>query len=111
MSNEAYIVSAARTPIGSFQGALSKVQATELGAIAIDNGTVLLSDPALAQRLEVGDVVQAHAGSPAMSRWAAGVATPPRSVRMRSAVRKQSAARVSVVLAVPMLAMEPAPQR
>jgi acetyl-CoA C-acetyltransferase len=35
MTREAYIVGAARTPIGSFLGALSKVPATSLGAIAI----------------------------------------------------------------------------
>jgi acetyl-CoA C-acetyltransferase len=35
MSREVVIASAARTPIGSFQGALSSVKATELGAIAI----------------------------------------------------------------------------
>ena len=33
--NEAVILSAARTPIGKFQGALSGVAATKLGAIAI----------------------------------------------------------------------------
>jgi acetyl-CoA C-acetyltransferase len=32
---EVYIVSAVRTPIGSFQGSLSSIKATELGAIAI----------------------------------------------------------------------------
>ena len=35
MSREVVIASAARTPIGSFQGALSSVKATELGAAAI----------------------------------------------------------------------------
>ncbi len=35
MSKEAWIVSAARTPVGSFNGALSKLPASELGAIAI----------------------------------------------------------------------------
>ncbi|WP_045117498.1 thiolase family protein [Plesiocystis pacifica] len=35
MSREVVIVSAARTPIGSFQGALSKLPAVELGATAI----------------------------------------------------------------------------
>jgi acetyl-CoA C-acetyltransferase len=35
MSGEVVIASAARTPIGSFMGALSSVQATELGATAI----------------------------------------------------------------------------
>ncbi|CCE62336.1 hypothetical protein TPHA_0C01800 [Tetrapisispora phaffii CBS 4417] len=35
MSNKVYIVSTARTPIGSFQGALSAKTAVELGAIAV----------------------------------------------------------------------------
>src|SRR5690242_9505628 len=35
MSREVVIASAARTPIGSFQGALASVPATKLGAIAI----------------------------------------------------------------------------
>ncbi|PRP93800.1 Acetyl-CoA acetyltransferase [Enhygromyxa salina] len=35
MSREVVIASAARTPIGSFQGALAKVSGTELGSIAI----------------------------------------------------------------------------
>ena len=35
MSKSVYIVSAARTPIGSFNGALASVQAPHLGATAI----------------------------------------------------------------------------
>ena len=35
MNKEVFIVSAARTPIGSFMGGLSTVPATQLGAIAI----------------------------------------------------------------------------
>ena len=35
MSKEIYIVAAARTPIGSFMGALSSIPATKLGSIAI----------------------------------------------------------------------------
>ena len=35
MSKEVYIVSAVRTPIGSFLGGLSSIPATQLGAIAI----------------------------------------------------------------------------
>jgi acetyl-CoA C-acetyltransferase len=35
MHNEVYIISAVRTPIGSFGGHLSSLSATELGAIAI----------------------------------------------------------------------------
>ncbi|XP_065359327.1 acetyl-CoA acetyltransferase, cytosolic [Calliphora vicina] len=34
-SNEVYIVAAARTPIGSFNGSLSKLKASDLGAIVI----------------------------------------------------------------------------
>jgi acetyl-CoA C-acetyltransferase len=32
--NEVFIVSAARTPVGSFKGSLSKLSATQLGSIA-----------------------------------------------------------------------------
>ena len=35
MSSEVYIVGAARTPVGSFQGALANQKAPELGAHAI----------------------------------------------------------------------------
>ena len=35
MNKEVYIVSAVRTPMGSFMGGLSTVPATQLGAIAI----------------------------------------------------------------------------
>ena len=33
---EAVILSAARTPVGKFQGSLSSVPATELGAVAVN---------------------------------------------------------------------------
>src|SRR6184192_799827 len=35
MMNDVVIVSAARTPVGKFQGALSELSAVELGAIAV----------------------------------------------------------------------------
>ena len=35
MSKEVYIISAVRTPIGSFMGGLSTLSATKLGAVAI----------------------------------------------------------------------------
>ena len=35
MSKEVYIVSAVRTPLGSFGGTLAGISATKLGAIAI----------------------------------------------------------------------------
>ena len=42
MSKEVYIVAAARTPMGSFNGSLSSVPATQLGAIAINCDVVPL---------------------------------------------------------------------
>lgn len=35
--NEVFIVSATRTPIGSFRGTLSSLSATQLGAVAIES--------------------------------------------------------------------------
>ncbi|NBU47714.1 MAG: acetyl-CoA C-acetyltransferase, partial [Flavobacteriales bacterium] len=35
MSKEVFIVSAVRTPMGSFMGSLSSISATELGSVAI----------------------------------------------------------------------------
>ncbi|MCZ6642840.1 MAG: acetyl-CoA C-acetyltransferase, partial [Gammaproteobacteria bacterium] len=36
MTNEVFILAAARTPVGSFQGSLSQFSAPELGAHAIE---------------------------------------------------------------------------
>ncbi len=60
-----YIVSAARTPIGKFGGALAGVPATELGAVAIRAAVERTGlDPATAEVDEVlmGQVLQAGAG-------------------------------------------------
>jgi acetyl-CoA C-acetyltransferase len=60
-----YLVSAARTPIGKFGGALSGVPATELGAIAIRAAVERAGlDPATAEIDDVlmGQVLQAGAG-------------------------------------------------
>ncbi len=60
-----YIVSAARTPIGRFGGALAGVPATELGAVAIRAAVERAGlDPATAEIDEVlmGQVLQAGAG-------------------------------------------------
>ena len=43
---EAVILSAARTPIGKFQGTLSSVPATQLGAIAVRAAVALTAAPA-----------------------------------------------------------------
>lgn len=63
MLKEVYIVSAVRTPIGSFLGSLSSIPATQLGAIAIrgalDKGNV---KPAMVNEVFMGNVLQAGVG-------------------------------------------------
>lgn len=57
------IVSAARTPIGSFMGALSTVPAPQLGATAIKGALNKINlDPALVNEVYMGNVVQAGVG-------------------------------------------------
>ena len=80
MSKEVVIVSAARTPIGSFLGALSTVTAPRLGAIAIKGALDKINlDPALVQEVIMGNVVQAGVGQ-APARQAAIYAGIPDTV-------------------------------
>lgn len=63
MSKEVYIVSAVRTPIGSFGGSLSSVSATKLGATAIKGALEKASiDPSLVDEVFMGCVLQAGLG-------------------------------------------------
>ena len=63
MNKEVVIVSAARTPIGSFLGALSTVSAPKLGAIAIKGALDKINlKPELVQEVLMGNVVQAGTG-------------------------------------------------
>ena len=60
---EVYIVSAVRTPIGSFLGSLSSVPAPKLGAIAIKGALEKINlDPKLVQEVYMGNVLQAGEG-------------------------------------------------
>ena len=63
MAKEVYIVSAVRTPMGSFLGGLSSIPATQLGAIAIkgaiERGSVA---PELIDEVFMGNVLQAGVG-------------------------------------------------
>jgi len=60
---EVYIVSAVRTPMGSFGGALKDFSATELGAIAIKGAVAKAGiDPAIVQEVLMGSVIQANLG-------------------------------------------------
>lgn len=63
MSKKVVIVSAARTPIGSFMGALSTVPAPKLGAAAIKGALDKINlDPKLVDEVLMGNVVQAGVG-------------------------------------------------
>ncbi|WP_378187955.1 acetyl-CoA C-acyltransferase [Aquimarina sp. W85] len=63
MSREVVIVSAARTPIGSFMGSLSTVPAVQLGATAIKGALDKINlDPKMIQEVIMGNVVQAGNG-------------------------------------------------
>lgn len=60
---EVVIVSAARTPVGKFQGALSGFSATELGAIAVREAVKRAKlDPAKVDECIMGNVVSAGLG-------------------------------------------------
>lgn len=63
MNKKVVIVSAARTPIGSFMGALSTVSAPKLGAAAIKGALDKINlDPKLVDEVLMGNVVQAGVG-------------------------------------------------
>ncbi|HOZ75012.1 MAG TPA: acetyl-CoA C-acyltransferase [Flavobacterium sp.] len=63
MSKKVVIVSAVRTPIGSFMGALSTVTASHLGAAAIKGALNKINlDPNLVDEVIMGNVVQAGVG-------------------------------------------------
>ena len=63
MNKKVVIVSAVRTPIGSFMGALSTVTAPQLGAVAIKGALSKINlDPKLVDEVLMGNVVQAGVG-------------------------------------------------
>ncbi|MDO7136639.1 acetyl-CoA C-acyltransferase [Algibacter lectus] len=80
MSKEVVIVSAARTPIGSFLGSLSTIAAPKLGAIAIKGALDKINlKPELLDEVLMGNVVQAGTGQ-APARQAAIYAGIPNTV-------------------------------
>jgi len=63
MSSNVYIVSAARTPMGSFLGSLSSVPATKLGSTAISGALEMAGlDPKEIEEVYMGNVLQAGVG-------------------------------------------------
>lgn len=80
MNKKVVIVSAARTPIGSFMGALSTVSAPHLGAAAIKGALDKINlDPNLVDEVIMGNVIQAGVGQ-APARQAALYAGLPNTV-------------------------------
>lgn len=80
MSKKVVIVAAARTPIGSFLGALSTIPAPKLGAIAIKGALAQINlGPEHVQEVIMGNVVQAGTGQ-APARQAAIFAGIPDTV-------------------------------
>lgn len=69
---EVYIISAIRTPIGTFGGSLAGVSAIELGAIAVRGALEKAGvDPKLVQELFMGNVVSAGLGQAPATQVAA----------------------------------------
>ncbi|UYW02055.1 acetyl-CoA C-acyltransferase [Flavobacterium agricola] len=80
MSKKVVIVSAVRTPIGSFLGSLASVPATQLGATAIQGALAKINlDPKYVDEVLMGNVIQAGEGQ-APARQAALKAGIPNTV-------------------------------
>ncbi|MBC5837795.1 acetyl-CoA C-acyltransferase [Flavobacterium muglaense] len=99
MNKRVVIVSAVRTPIGSFMGGLSTVSAPKLGAIAIKGAMDRINlDPKLVDEVYMGNVVQAGVGQ-APARQAAVYAGLPDSVACTTINKVCASGMKSVMLA------------
>ncbi|MDI1316994.1 acetyl-CoA C-acyltransferase [Flavobacterium sp.] len=97
MNKKVVIVSAVRTPIGSFMGSLSTVEATKLGAAAIKGALNKINlDPNLVDEVIMGNVVQAGTGQ-APARQAALYAGLPNTV-IATAINKVCASGMKAVM-------------
>jgi acetyl-CoA C-acetyltransferase len=77
MSKNVVIVSAARTPIGSFMGGLSSFTAAQLGSLAIKGALEKINlNPELVQEVLMGNVVQAGVGQAPARQAALGAGIP-----------------------------------
>lgn len=97
MNKKVVIVSAARTPIGSFMGSLSTVSAPHLGAAAIKGALAKINlDPNLVDEVIMGNVIQAGVGQ-APARQAALFAGLPNTV-IATTVNKVCASGMKAVM-------------
>jgi acetyl-CoA C-acetyltransferase len=100
MSKEVYIVSAVRTPLGSFGGVLAGVPSTKLGAIAIKGALDKIKlDPTLVNEVFMGSVLQANLGQ-APARQAAKFAGLPDNVNCTTINKVCASGMKSISLAV-----------
>ena len=96
---EVVIVSAVRTPIGSFLGALSEISASKLGATAIKGALEKINlDPNLVDEVFMGNVVQAGVGQ-APAKQAAIYAGLPDSIPCTTVNKVCSSGMKSIALA------------
>ncbi|CAA7386885.1 acetyl-CoA C-acyltransferase [Chryseobacterium fistulae] len=82
---EVFIVSAVRTPMGSFMGSLSTVPATKLGTVAVKGALDKINlDPKDVQEIYMGNVLQAGEGQAPARQVALGaglsIATPSTTI-------------------------------
>ena len=97
--NEVVIVSAVRTPIGSFGGKLSKISATKLGSYAIKGAIDKISlDNKLIDEVYMGNVMQANLGQ-APARQAAIFAGLPHNIPCTTVNKVCSSGMKSIMLA------------
>lgn len=97
MSTEVVIVSAVRTPIGSFGGSLSEVSATQLGAVAVKAAVEKAGiAPEVVNEVIMGSVLQANLGQ-APARQAAIFAGLPNEVAC-STVNKVCASGMKAIM-------------
>ncbi len=77
MNKKVVIVSAARTPIGSFMGGLSSLSATHLGTVAIKGALSKINlEPSMVEEVFMGNVVQAGVGQAPARQAALGAGIP-----------------------------------
>ena len=99
MNKEVYIVSAVRTPLGSFGGTLAGISATKLGAAAIKGALDKIKlDPTFVNEVFMGSVLQANLGQ-APARQAAKFAGLPDSVACTTVNKVCASGMKSIALA------------
>ncbi len=105
MHKDVVIVSAARTPIGSFMGVLSTISAPQLGAVAIKGALSKINlKPELVDEVLMGNVVQAGSGQ-APARQAAIYAGIPNTVPCTTVNKVCASGMKAVMLAAQSIAI------